>query len=400
MKNSTLLKKDFPLLASSDLIYFDNAATTHKPHHVIDAISTFYSSQYATVHRGIYRLSEQATTQFEDVRNSIATFIGAHSDEIVFTQGTTHGINFIATAWTLKTVKPGDEIVLTELEHHSNLIPWQQVCDQTGAVLKFIPITADGTLNLENLSAIITERTKLVSVVHSSNALGTVNDITPLVHHARAVGARFLLDAAQSVPHKKVDVKALGVDFLVFSGHKIFGPTGIGILYIKRSVQSKVPPYQYGGGMVFHADYHHATWLKPPHRYEAGTPPSAQVIGLGAAIDYIQKNINFEQLTIHEALLCKRAIEGLRDIPGITLLGPIEQLQKNGHLVSFTLKNHHPHDIGAFLDKHTIAVRAGHYCAQPLAKKLGIDSSVRISFYAYNSVDEVDYFLDIMKKLP
>ena len=392
------LKKDFPLLKATNLIYFDNASTTHKPQHVIDAISSFYSTSYATVHRGIYKLSEQATTHFEQVRNDIANFLGAHSDEIIFTQGTTHGINFIATSWALKTFKANDEIVLTELEHHSNLIPWQQIAEQTGALLKFIPINAQGTLELENLSEIITKRTKLVSIVHVSNALGTHNDITTISKHARAVGARILLDAAQSVPHQKINLNSLDVDFLVFSGHKLLGPTGIGILYIKRAMQPEIPPYQFGGGMVFHANYYNATWLKSPQRYEAGTQPIAQVIGLGAALDYIKNNIDFDALTLHEAALCTRTIEGLQTIPGIRLLGPIQQLKQLGHIISFTLEGYHPHDIGAFLDAHNIAVRTGSYCAQPLAQKLGIDNSIRISFYAYNTLQEVDYFLEIMHK--
>jgi cysteine desulfurase / selenocysteine lyase len=393
------IKKDFPFLASKNLIYFDNAATTHKPQQVIDAITKFYSSDYATIHRSIYKLSEQATQHFEHVRQDVAEFIGAKPEEIIFTQGTTYGINFIATAWARTTLKPGDEIVLTELEHHSNLIPWQQVSTQTGAVLKFIPINPDGSLDLENLSKIITERTKLVSSIHVSNAIGTHVDIATINKAARSVDAYFLIDAAQSVPHQKIDVKKLDADFLVFSGHKLLGPTGIGILYIKKEVQERIPPYQFGGGMVFHADYHTATWLKPPHCYEAGTPPIAQVIGLGAALSYIKKNIDYEKLKIHEASLCSHAITELQKIPGITLLGPLEQLKQKGHLLSFTVQGFHPHDVGAFLDHHAITVRSGHYCAQPLAQKLGIDGSIRISFYAYNSREEVDHFIDVMKKL-
>lgn len=396
---NTMIKNDFPLLASTDLIYFDNAATTHKPYAVIEALNNFYRNQYAPVHRSIYTLSEQATACFENVRTEIAEFLGACAHEIIFTQGTTHGINFIATAWALKTLQPGDEIVLTELEHHANLLPWQQVALHTGAVLKFIPINPDGTLQLEILSEIITSRTKLVSVVHISHALGTHNDIATIGAHARRVGARILIDAAQSVPHQRINLKTLDVDFLVFSGHKMVGPTGIGVLYIKKSVQHEVSPYQFGGGMVFHADYAHASWLKPPHCYEAGTPPIAQVIGLGAALSYIRQTIDFDQLRSHEAALCARALEGLQKIPDIKILGPIAQLQQSGHLVSFVHNRHHHHDIGAYLDKHNIAVRTGHYCAQPLSQKLGIDGSVRLSFYCYNTLSEVDYFLDCMKNL-
>jgi cysteine desulfurase / selenocysteine lyase len=243
------------------------------------------------------------------------------------------------------------------------------------------------------------ESALMVSSIHVSNAIGTHVDIATINKAARSVGAYFLIDAAQSVPHQKIDVKKLDADFLVFSGHKLLGPTGIGILYIKKEVQERIPPYQFGGGMVFHADYHTATWLKPPHCYEAGTPPIAQVIGLGAALSYIKKNIDYEKLKIHEASLCSHAITELQKIPGITLLGPLEQLKQKGHLLSFTVQGFHPHDVGAFLDHHAITVRSGHYCAQPLAQKLGIDGSIRISFYAYNSREEVDHFIDVMKKL-
>jgi len=395
-----LIKKDFPLLSSSPLIYLDNAATTHKPESVIEAMNNFYRTGYATVHRGIYRLSEQATHQFEHVRSQVAHFINADPHEIIFTQGATQGINFIATAWALKRLNSGDEIVLTELEHHANLLPWQQVAQQTGATLRFIPILNDGTLDLTNLSTIITERTKLVSMVHVSNALGTHNDTAPIIKQARAVGAHVLLDAAQSVAHQKLDVRKLDVDFLVFSGHKLLGPTGIGVLYIRTALQQEVPPYHYGGGMVFHANYTHATWLKAPACYEAGTPPSAEVIGLGAALDYIEKNIDFDEQQRHEALLCSTIIKELETIPAIRILGPREMLRTRGHMVSFTLKGWHPHDVGAYLDQHGIAVRTGHYCAQPLATKLGIpQGSIRLSFYAYNSVQDVDSCIEVLKKL-
>lgn len=392
-------KKDFPLLHSSSLIYLDNASTTHKPEVVIEAMNSFYRTGYATVHRGAYRLSEQATERFERVRSLVARFINALPHEIIFTQGTTHGINFIATAWALATLKPGDEIVLTELEHHANLLPWQQVAFKTGALLRFIPVLPNGTLDLTDLSLIITERTKILSMVHVSNAVGTLNDIDTLIRCARKVGAKILLDAAQSVAHQRLDMQKLDVDFLVFSGHKILGPTGIGILYIRSSVQSDVPPYQFGGGMVFHATYQNARWLSAPDRYEAGTPPIAEVIGLGAALDYLMAHNNFEAQRIHEAQLCSAVIKQLENIPNIRILGPLEQLCKSGHIVSFTLEDHHPHDVGAYLDQHGIAVRSGHFCAQPLAQKLGVlQGAIRLSFYAYNSLEDVEYCMKIIKK--
>ena len=393
------LKKDFPLLNSSNLIYFDNAATVHKPRQVIDTITNFYQSEYAMVHRSIYRLAEHATERFELTRKKVATFIGAHPEEIIFTQGTTNGVNFVATAWARNNLKAGDTIVLTELEHHSNLIPWQQISQQTGAQLVFIPCNNDGTLQMELLSSLITERTKLVSVVHTSHVLGVHNDIKTIITAARSVNALVLIDAAQSIGHQAINVTTLDTDFLVFSGHKIGGPTGIGVLYIKKSTQSLVPPYQFGGGMVFSADYDQAIFNKAPYKYEAGTPPIAQVIGLSEAIDYINEHINFQTIQVHEAALCARAIKGLQQIPSITILGPIKQLQKNGHLISFVVNGRHHHDVGAFLDSHDIAVRTGHFCAQPIARKLGFDGAIRISFFAYNTLEEVDHFVDVIHKL-
>lgn len=396
----TIRKNDFPLLSSSQLIYFDNASTTHKPLEVIEAMNNFYRTSYGPVHRGVYRLSEQATQQFEQVRTQVSSFINAQPHEIVFTQGTTHGINFIAFTWALHTLKPGDEIVLTELEHHSNMIPWQQIAQRTGAVLRYIPINPDGTLEYSKLETIITERTKLVTIVHVSNALGTHNDIALIGKHARKVGAKIFIDAAQSVAHQRLDVKKLDVDFLAFSGHKIVGPTGIGVLYIRSEIQPEVPPYQFGGGMVFHASYNNATWDKAPACYEAGTPPITEVIGLGAAINYIQKNNNFDEQLQHEAQLCAALINECENIPQVHLLGPLEELKTKGHLISFTVDGWHPHDVGAFLDQHNIAVRTGHYCAQPLAQKLGIpQGSIRLSFYAYNTLEEVEYCSKVIKKI-
>ncbi len=393
------LKKDFPLLDSSNLIYFDNAATVHKPQSVIDTITRFYQKEYAMVHRSIYHLAEEATERFEGTRNKVASFIGALPEEIIFTQGTTHGINFVATAWALKNIKAGDTIVLTELEHHSNLIPWQQVAQHTGAQLVFIPCNPDGILQMELLPTLITDRTKLVSVVHTSHVLGVHNDIKTISNAARAVGALVLIDAAQSIGHQAITVTEFDADFLVFSGHKIGGPTGIGVLYIKKSTQPSVPPYQFGGGMVFSAGYDEATWNKAPYKYEAGTPPIAQVIGLGAAIDYINSHINFDTLRSHEAALCTRAIQGLQQIPDVTVLGPLKQLQEKGHLISFVVKGHHHHDVGAFLNSHNIAVRTGHFCAQPVARKFKLDGAIRISFFAYNTLEEVGCFIEVMRKL-
>lgn len=393
------LKKDFPLLKNNKLIYFDNAATTQKPQQVIDTLSDFYAQHNAPIKRGIYRLAEEATQLYEDARATVAQFIGAQPDEIVFTSGATESINFIATAWGTKHIKAGDEIVITELEHHSNLLPWQQLALQKGATLKYIPVTDEGQLDLGNLDSIITKKTKIVSFLNVSNAIGTHVDVSALVKAARAVGAKVLIDACQSVPHQKTDVKAYDCDFLAFAGHKVLAPTGIGVLYIKKDMQPEVPPYQFGGGMVFEVGQYESRWLEPPHCYEAGTPPVAQAIGLASAINYLTEHIDYAALRQHEAALCTRLIEGLQALPAIRILGPIEQLKKMGHLVSFTHKKHHFHDVAAFLDSRGICVRTGHYCAQPLARKLGIDGSIRASFYLYNSISEVDQLLEALAAL-
>jgi cysteine desulfurase / selenocysteine lyase len=393
------LKKDFPLLKNNKIIYFDNAATSQLPKHVIDMLNDFYTNHNAPIKRGIYRLAEEATQMYEDARAIVAQFIGAQSDEIVFTSGATESINFIATGWGNQHIRAGDEIVITELEHHSNLLPWQQLALQKGATLKYISVRDEGTLDLSNLDAIITTKTKIVSFLDVSNAIGTHVDVAALTKAARAVGAKVLIDACQSVPHQKINVKEYDCDFLVFSGHKMLASTGIGVLYIKKDVQHEVPPYQFGGGMVFEVGEFKSRWLKPPHCYEAGTPPVAQAIGLAAAINYLTKYVDFTALKKHEAALCTRMIENLHKLPDISILGPIEQLKKMGHLVSFTHKKHHFHDVAAYLDSKGICVRAGHYCAQPLARKLGIDGSIRASFYLYNSISEVDEFLDVIGNL-
>lgn len=320
MKN---IKKDFPIFkhALQPFIFLDNAATTHKPKQVIDAMMHFYAYEYAPVGRSIYAMAEKATEKIIQARAAIAVFINADFHEIIFTKGATESLNFAAFAWGLHHVRSGDEIVLTQMEHHSNLIPWQQVAKSTGAILKFIPVTQAGTLDYTNLDTLITKKTKVVSIIHESNALGTINDLAPIVHQARQVGAKIVLDACQSVPHQRIDVKQLDVDFLAFSGHKLYGPTGIGILYINKNIQDQVPPYQFGGGMVFDADLYTADWVKPPKKYEAGTLPLAQIVGLHAAVEYIKKEIDFTWLANHEAGLIAKAIDGLRSFQMLAYLG-------------------------------------------------------------------------------
>lgn len=397
-------RSDFPLLNRTinnhSLCYLDNAATTQKPQVVVDALTHFYTHDNAPVGRSVYSLGEQATSLYESARETVRQFIGAHdASEIIFTRGATEGINYIAHAWALHTLQPGDHIVLTELEHHANLLPWQWIAQQTGAQLVFIPITPDGSLDYGTLDTLITNKTKLVATTHVSNAIGTTVDIAVLSARARAVGAKILIDASQSVPYMRINVAMLDIDFLVFSGHKMLGPTGIGILYINKKIHHEVQPYQRGGGMVFNANWHEATFLKAPHKFEAGTPAIAQAIGLAAAINYLEQ-INFNALASHLSSLCSRLIDGLLLLPHIRILGAIDQLRTHGHLVSFVVNDMHAHDVAAYLDQKGICVRAGNHCAQPLAHKLGYAASVRVSFYLYNTHQEVDFLLETLSHMP
>ncbi len=388
------LRPHFPFFKNNkNLVYLDSAATTQKPQVVIDTISDFYSKQNAPVHRGVYSLAEHATELYEQARHTVATYIGADADEVVFTKGTTEGINFIATSWAEKNLKPGDEIIITELEHHSNILPWIRLEQTHGIVLKYIPIDAQGRLDYQKYLSLLSDRTKLVACTHTSNALGTHVDLMFIIEHARANGTRVLVDAAQAAGRSLIRAHELKADFIVFSGHKMYGPTGIGVIYIARHMHETVAPYQVGGGMVYNVDFHAATWLKPPLRYEAGTPAIAQALGLAAAVNFIEQFVDIEALQRHEAQLCSQLIEGLTKIPSITVLGPQDELVNSGHLVSFASKKFHPHDIAAYLDKQGICVRAGNHCAQPLHKRLGIESSIRVSFYGYNTADDVSLLL-------
>ena len=397
------LKKDFPLLSKkingNSIIYCDNAATTQKPSAVINSLVDFYQNFNAPVYRAVYTLAEQATTLYEASRQTIANYINARSaQEIIFTAGATESLNQIMYSWALSNLNEGDEVVVTELEHHSNLVMWQYLAEQKNIKLVFIPVHSDGMLDMEAAQLLITKSTKLVSLIHVSNAIGTHIDVETITRRAREVGARVVIDASQSIGHQKIDVQQLDCDFLVFSGHKMMGPTGIGVLYARKELHETMKPFLYGGGMVEEADYHSTTFLKSPHKFEAGSRPAEQVIGLAAAIDYITKHIDFEMLRRHEAALCARLIDGLVTIPGIKVLGNIEQLKSKGHLVSFVHESIHPHDIAAYLDQYGICVRTGHFCAQPLAKKLGFPlGAVRISFYVYNTLSEVDAILSALQ---
>jgi cysteine desulfurase / selenocysteine lyase len=391
------IRKDFPILKTiingHELVYLDNAATSQKPQAVIDATTQFYTRYNNNIHRSVHEFGEQTTQLYEKARSTVAHFINANQAEIIFTKGTTEGINFIAQAWAAKNLHEGSEIVLTELEHHANIVPWLEVAHAQKITIRYIPINAQGQLEYALLPNIITHKTKLVSVAQTCNSLGTHNDIEQIIAAAHAVGARVFIDAAQSAAHMPIDVKKLGCDFLAFSGHKLLAPTGIGILYIKKELHDQVTPYQFGGGMIYEADYHHATWQKAPHKYEAGTPPIAQAIGLAVAVEYKQNNIPWHVQKEHEAALCSQLIDGLAVHPTIKILGPIEQLKKQGHMVSFVIDGMHAHDAAAYLGKHGICVRAGNHCAQPLAKKMGIAAWLRASFYAYNTQEEVEKLL-------
>lgn len=397
------MSNDFPILSTkinnNPIIYFDNAATTQKPQAVLDALMNFYTQSNANVHRGVYTLAENATRAYEDARAAVAQWINAEPSEIVFTRSTTESINLVASTWGHCVVEEEDSIVISELEHHSNMVPWQLLAYKNDAHLKYIPVREDGTLDISKLTKLITKHTKIVAISHVSNALGVHNPIQDIIERAHAVGAYVLIDAAQSIAHQPIDVKKMDCDFLAFSGHKILGPTGIGVLYIKKELGELMPPYQLGGGMVQEVDFQETSWRPAPHKFEAGTPAIAQAVGLAAAINYLQNNIDWAKLRAHEAALCTRAIEGLSAIKGVRLLGPLDQLKKVGHMVTFTVDGVHPHDVAAYLDQFGICVRAGHHCAQPLAKKLGIDASVRVSFYCYNAMQEVEKFLEAMEKL-
>jgi cysteine desulfurase/selenocysteine lyase len=387
------LRTDFPILGlrlhgDVPLVYLDNAATTQRPRQVIQSLVDVYEKQYANVHRGIHWLSDQSTDLYEETREKVRAFINAPArEQVIFTYGTTEGINLVARSWGAAHIKPGDEILLTEMEHHSNLVPWQQLAAERGAVLRHIPITDEGRLDMEKLPALLTERTKLVAVGHISNVLGTINPIAEITRRAHAVGAVVLVDAAQSVPHLATDVQALDVDFLAFSGHKMLGPSGVGILYGRRSLLEAMPPFLGGGSMIRRVKLDSFEPAELPAKFEAGTPPIVPAIGLGAAIDYLNA-IGMDKIHAYEQILTARAHEVLENVGGVHLLGPSPE--HKGGIVSFTLDGIHAHDIAQLLDRQGIAVRAGHHCAMPLHKRLGINASARASFYFYNTLAEVE----------
>ena len=386
-------RPDFPILARMvregvPLVYFDNAASTQRPRQVIQTIVECYEEHYANVHRGIHQLAQESDELYEAAREKVRDFIHAPAaQQCIFTYGSTSGINLVARSWGDANIRPGDEILLTEMEHHSNLVPWQQLAQRTGAVLRHIPLTDDGLLRLDALDSLLTCRTRLVAVTAVSNVLGTINPIAELIRRAHEAGAVALVDGAQSVPHQKTDVQALDVDFLVFSGHKMLGPSGVGVLYGRRELLEQMPPFLGGGSMIRRVMLDRFEPGDLPAKFEAGTPPIVSAIGLGAAIDYLGR-IGMDAVERHERRLAQRAHEVLAQVEGVRLLGP-SPAEKAG-IVSFTLDRVHAHDVAEVLDRFGIAVRAGHHCAMPLHKRYGVTATARASFYLYNTLAEVD----------
>jgi len=391
------IREDFPILHQQvhgkPLIYFDSAASSQKPRAVIDALRHYYEHDHANVHRGLHVLSTRATEAYEAARAKVATYLNAASvDEIIFTRGTTEGINLVANTWGVKFLREGDVILLTEMEHHSNLVPWQLLAERTGARLRFVPVREDGTLELGALDSLLTSEVKLFSFTHISNSLGTINPVADLCAAARAVGAVSLVDAAQSAGHVPIDVRALGCDFLAFSGHKMCGPTGIGALYGRAELLDAMPPWHGGGEMILSVTYEKSTYKQSPQRFEAGTPNIADAVGLGAAIDYIE-SIGRSAIFEHDAALAAYAQDGLAALPGVRVLGP----RQRGGLVGFVMEAAHPHDLTTYADQHGLALRGGHHCNQPLMRKMGLPGTTRASFYFYNTKAEIDRMLEILE---
>jgi cysteine desulfurase/selenocysteine lyase len=401
------LRKDFPILERTvrdgrTLHYIDSGATSQRPRQVLDAEREFIETSNAAVHRGAHQLAEEATDAYEGARERVAAFIGADAGELVFTKNATEGINLVAYAMSNASVSgpeaarfllgPGDEIVITEMEHHANLVPWQQLALRSGATLRWFGVTDDGRLDLSDLESLVTERTKVVAFTHQSNVLGTVNPVAPIVARAREVGALTVLDACQSVPHSTVDFHRLGVDFAAFSGHKMLGPSGIGVLYGRRSLLEAMPPFLTGGSMIEMVHMAKSTFAPPPARFEAGVPMTSQAVGLGAAVDYLSV-VGMDRINAHEHGLTEAAIQGLLEIPGVRVVGPTDMTDRGG-AVAFVIDGVHPHDAGQVLDSQGVEVRVGHHCAWPLHRRLGIPASIRASFYLYNDLDDVTALLD------
>jgi len=397
--DGAVVRQDFPILNQIEpegrpsLVFLDSAASSQKPARVIDALSDYYRTSNANIHRGVYHLSELATGAYETARRTIARFINAASPrECIFVRGTTEGINLVAQTWGRANLQPGDLVVFTEMEHHSNLVPWQLIAEERGARLGYVPVLPDGRLDQERYAELLQQGPKLVAFTQVSNVLGTITPAKEMIAQAHAVGAITVLDGAQSVPHMPIDVQDLDCDFLAFSGHKMLAPMGSGVLYGKRHLLEAMPPYQAGGSMIRRVELTHTTWADLPAKFEAGTPAVADAIGLGVAIDYLNE-LGMERILEHEREILAYAVGRLTEIPGLTLFGP-EDLADRGGVVSFALGDLHPHDIASILDSHNIAVRAGHHCAQPLMRALNVMATTRASFYVYNTTDDVDRLVE------
>jgi cysteine desulfurase / selenocysteine lyase len=393
----TLIRRDFPALDQEvngkPLVYLDSAATSQKPQAVLDALDAYYEHDNANVHRGIHELSRRSTIHYEEARAKVADWIGAaEAAELVWTRGTTEAINLVASAWGLDNVGEGDEILLSVLEHHSNIIPWQLLAHRTGAKLRYIELDEQGRLILDNLPSLLTDRTKVVAVSHVSNALGTVNPVAEIARAAHEVGALVVIDGAQGAVHTKVDVQELGVDCYAFSGHKMCGPTGIGCLWARRELLEAMSPYQGGGEMIHFVGREESTWAEVPHKFEAGTPNIAGAIGMGSAVDYLAE-VGMDAIAAHERELMAYALDRVGSVGGIRIYGP-DSLDEHSAVLSFTLGDAHPHDISTILDAEGVAVRAGHHCAQLVMKHFGVSATARASFYLYNTKDEVDRLVD------
>jgi cysteine desulfurase/selenocysteine lyase len=393
------LRRDFPILHQEvnghPLVYFDNAATSQKPRQVMETLTRYYERDNANVHRGVHTLGSRATDAYEGAREKVARFINASStEEIIFTRGTTTALNLVAAGYARAVCREGDEIVLSPAEHHSNLIPWQQAAKAVGAVLKYIPLSEDGSISLENVERTITDRTRIVAVAYVSNVLGTINPVKEIAAIAHRHGAKIVVDGAQSTPHMQVDVRDLDCDFYAFSGHKMCGPTGIGVLYGKKALLEQMEPVEFGGEMIDHVDLYESTWKDLPWKFEGGTPIIAGAVGLGAAIDYLLE-VGLDAIHEHEQRLAQYAVDRLSEVEGVTIYGP--RVRRAG-LVTFNLAGVHPHDLATVLDAEGVAIRAGHHCCQPLMRWLGVTATARASFYLYNTEEEVDRFIAALRK--
>jgi cysteine desulfurase/selenocysteine lyase len=408
------IRADFPILArtvrdGAPLVYLDSGATSHKPVQVLDAERDFYERLNSAPHRGAHALSEEATAAYEGARERIAAFIGAQAQDVVFTKNATESLNLVAYAFSNSphpgipgserfALREGDEVLVTEMEHHANLVPWQELCRRTGATLRWIPVTDDGRLDLSTLDELINERTRVVAFVHASNVLGTVNPLEEIVTRAHDVGALVVLDACQSVPHIGIDVTGLGADFVAFSGHKMFGPSGIGVLWGRRDLLEVMPPFLTGGSMIESVRMEGSTYAPPPQRFEAGVPMTAQAIGLAAAVDYIN-DLGIDRIHAHELALTERLLAGLATRPWVTVVGPTD-LESRGGTVAFVVDGVHAHDVGHVLDASGVAVRVGHHCAWPLHRRFKVAATTRASFAAYNTFDEVEVLLEALDRVP